>query len=187
MTNRTLAALALLVAGLASLWFALSEPGVPPRPPLLPPATAASPDSLQLVFDGQSVTLHRASADSWSATAGPLDASSSRTVAAFARGLHDLDRGVTVDTGPADLRSYGLAPARTSVTLWSEGRATRLDLGNESPLGREVYASVRDGEASRAEVFLVSKGVVLLVEQVGRNVVTSVVARGDANRNGESR
>jgi len=99
-------------------------------------------------------------------------------VEAFARGLGDLGRGVRVAGATAgDLAAYGLAPARVAVTFWFGDRATDLRLGDESPLGREVYAIVSEDGARDDEVFLVTRGVSLLVEQVGRQLDVPELAR----------
>jgi hypothetical protein len=65
--------------------------------------------------------------------------------------LASLEVQRVVDDKPADLKQYGLDPARIDVTFTSAGKPRRLLLGQKTPTGSDLYAKLPD--ASR--VFLV--------------------------------
>jgi len=60
--------------------------------------------------------------------------------------LPDLDIQQTVDENPADLKRYGLDPARIEVSFREKGKKDerRLLIGERTPTGNEVYARTQD-------------------------------------------
>jgi len=60
--------------------------------------------------------------------------------------LPDLDIQQTVDENPADLKRYGLDPARIEVSFREKGKKDehRLFIGEKTPTGNEIYARTQD-------------------------------------------
>jgi hypothetical protein len=66
--------------------------------------------------------------------------------------LASLEVQRVVDDQPADVKQYGLDPARIEVTFKQDGKDRTLLLGQKTPTGSDIYAKVPD----KPRVFLVS-------------------------------
>jgi hypothetical protein len=66
--------------------------------------------------------------------------------------LASLEIQRVVDEQPAEVKQYGLDPARIEVTFKQDGKDRTLLLGQKTPTGSDMYAKVPD----KARVFLVS-------------------------------
>ena len=66
--------------------------------------------------------------------------------------LASLEVQRVVDEQPADVKQYGLDPARIEVTFKQDGKERTLLLGQKTPTGTDIYAKLPD----KPRVFLVS-------------------------------
>ena len=57
-----------------------------------------------------------------------------------------------IDENPTDLKEYGLAEPRVEVAFKSGGQERRLQIGQKTPSGTDVYAKLADEK----KVFLIS-------------------------------
>lgn len=73
-------------------------------------------------------------------------------VSGITSNLTSLEIQRVIDEKPADLKEYGLAEPRVEVAFTADGQQRRLQLGQKTPSGSDVYAKLADDP----KVFLVS-------------------------------
>src|SRR5688500_4562008 len=73
-------------------------------------------------------------------------------VSGITSNLTSLEIQRVIDEKPADLKEYGLAEPRVEVAFTADGQQRRLQLGQKTPSGSDVYAKLADAP----KVFLVS-------------------------------
>lgn len=72
-------------------------------------------------------------------------------VSGLTSNLSSLEIQRVVDENAADLKPYGLAPPRVEVAFKSGGQERRLQIGDKTPPGTDLYAKLADGN----RVFLI--------------------------------
>ncbi len=88
----------------------------------------------------------------WQMTQPVAAAADEAELSGITSNLASLEVQRVVDEQPADLKEYGLDPARIEVTFKFAGKDQKLLLGQKTPTGSDLYAKVPD----KPRVFLVS-------------------------------
>jgi hypothetical protein len=99
---------------------------------------------------GDRTTLTRKGSD-WE-IAQPVNAPSDQsTASSIASSLAGLEVQRVVDENPPDLKEFGLASPRLEVAFKSGGQQRRLQIGDKTPTGSDLYAKLADAK----RVFLI--------------------------------
>jgi Domain of unknown function (DUF4340) len=103
-------------------------------------------DEIELKSEsGDRTTLKRKGAD-WE-IAQPVNAPSDQsTVSSITSSLASLEIQRVVDENPADLKEFGLAAPRLEVAFKSGGQERRLQIGDKTPTGSDLYAKLADNK-----------------------------------------
>ena len=109
-------------------------------------------DELEITSESGDRTTLRRKGSEWEivqpATAPPDQAA----VSGITSNLASVEIQRDIDENPADLKEFGLAEPRVEVAFKSNGQQRRLQLGQKTPSGTDLYAKLADGK----KVFLVS-------------------------------
>jgi hypothetical protein len=100
---------------------------------------------------GERTTLRKAGAD-WQIVAPVTAQPDSAEVAGLTSNLSTLEIQRVVDENAPDLKEYGLAEPRVQVMFKAAGQTRTLNIGNKTPPGTDLYATVGD----QKKVFLIS-------------------------------
>ncbi len=148
--NRLLIA-AILLAGLSGLvWWSNKREKAnegKPAPDAAPMLLTLGEDSIRQVEIkhrmGDATVVKRDDANHWSITAPqPLGADQS-AVSAVTNSVAKLGSERVVDDNLTDPAGYGLAPPAIELTFTAkDGKTTKLQIGDETPTGNSVYATV---------------------------------------------
>jgi hypothetical protein len=103
-------------------------------------------DEIELKSEsGDRTTLKRKGTD-WE-IAQPVNAPSDQsTVSSITSSLASLEIQRVVDENPADLKEFGLAAPRLEVAFKSGGQERRLQIGDKTPTGSDLYAKLADNK-----------------------------------------
>ena len=108
-------------------------------------------DELEIKSEsGDRTTLRRKGSD-WEVVqpiAAPADQAA---VSGITSNLASVEIQRVIDENAADLKEFGLAEPRVEVAFKSKGQQRRLQLGQKTPAGTDVYAKLADAK----KVFLV--------------------------------
>lgn len=148
----------LLVVAIPLLWFAYRESKKGPVNPgekhdKVFTVEAAKIDQIEIKAEsGEKTTLKR-SGTAWTiaepaAAAQPDEA----TVSGITSGLASLEVQRVIDENASDLAEFGLASPKVEVAFTAGGKQQRLQLGQKTPSGTDIYARLAD----QKRVFLVS-------------------------------
>jgi hypothetical protein len=88
----------------------------------------------------------------WQVTQPAATAADEAELSGITTNLASLEVQSLIDEQPADLKQYGLDPARIEVTFTFAGKEQKLLLGKKTPTGSDLYARTPD----KPRVFLVS-------------------------------
>lgn len=151
----TAALLAVLVALGAYIWFVERgrEPVNPDaKPKVFPTLQADQVEELKVTSSKGETTALKKENGMWHVTA-PISAEADTVeTMAIPSGLASLEEQRVVEEQASDLAAFGLAPPRITVEFRTAGHAAqRLEFGEKTPTGGDVYA--RLGDSTR--VFLV--------------------------------
>jgi hypothetical protein len=109
-------------------------------------------DELEITSEsGEKTTLSRKGSD-WEIVQPVAAPSDQATVSGITSNLSSLEIQRVLDEKPADLKEFGLAQPRVEVAFKANGQQRRLQLGQKTPSGTDVYAKLGDDP----KVFLVS-------------------------------
>jgi hypothetical protein len=109
-------------------------------------------DELEIKSEsGDKTTLRRKGTD-WEIVQPVAAPSDQATVSGITSNLSSLEIQRVLDDKPADLKEFGLAEPRVEVAFKANGQQRRLQLGQKTPSGTDVYAKLGDDP----KVFLVS-------------------------------
>ena len=100
---------------------------------------------------GETTTI-RKQGGGWQVTQPAPVAADEAELSGITSNLASLEVQRVVDDQAADLKQYGLDPARIEVSFTQDGKARTLLLGQKTPTGSDLYAKVPD----KARVFLVA-------------------------------
>jgi Domain of unknown function (DUF4340) len=100
---------------------------------------------------GERTTLRRKGTD-WEIVQPVAAASDQATVSGITSNLASVEIQRVIEEKPSDLKEFGLAEPRVEVAFKSGGKERRLQLGQKTPSGSDVYAKLADDP----KVFLVS-------------------------------
>jgi hypothetical protein len=100
---------------------------------------------------GDRTTLRRKGTD-WEIVQPVTAPSDQAAVSGITSNLTSVEIQRVIDEKPADLKEYGLADPRVEVAFKANGQQRRLQLGQKTPSGSDVYAKLSDDP----KVFLVS-------------------------------
>ncbi len=100
---------------------------------------------------GDRTTLRRKGTD-WEIVQPVTAPSDQGAVSGITSNLTSVEIQRVIDEKPADLKEYGLADPRVEVAFKANGQQRRLQLGQKTPSGSDVYAKLSDDP----KVFLVS-------------------------------
>lgn len=114
---------------------------------------AAKIDEVEVKSEAGERTTLRRNGTGWAivqpAVAAPPDEAA---VSGITSGLASLEIQRVIDENPTDLTEFGLAAPKVEVAFKSGGQQHRLQLGQKTPSGTDVYARLAD----QKKVFLVS-------------------------------
>jgi hypothetical protein len=110
-------------------------------------------EEVQITASGESTRVKK-NGESWSIVEPVQADADSGEVSSIASSLASLEVARVVDEKPADLKGFGLEPARVDVRFKVKGQPTerRVLLGDKTPTGGDLYAKLPDSP----RVFLVS-------------------------------
>jgi hypothetical protein len=100
---------------------------------------------------GDRTTLKKTGAD-WQIVQPIAAPSDPAAVSGLTSNLAALELGRVIDENPSDLKEFGLADPRVTVTFKAGGKAQTLDIGQKTPTGTDLYAKLGD----QKKVFLIS-------------------------------
>jgi hypothetical protein len=100
---------------------------------------------------GEETSLEK-QGNAWQVTQPSPAAADEAELSGITSNLASLEVQRLIDEQPADLKQYGLDPARIEVTFKFAGKEQKLLLGQKTPTGSDLYARTSD----KARVFLVS-------------------------------
>ena len=109
-------------------------------------------DELEIKSEsGEKTTLRRKGSD-WEIVQPVASPSDQAAVSGITSNLSSVEIQRVVDENPADLKEFGLAEPRVEVAFKANGQQRRLQLGQKTPSGTDVYAKLPDSK----KVFLIS-------------------------------
>jgi hypothetical protein len=100
---------------------------------------------------GDRTTVQKQSSK-WQVTAPVTAAADEGELSGLTSNLSSLEMQRVVDEQPADLKQYGLQPARVEVGFKAGGQERHLLVGQKTPTGTDLYAKLPD----KPRVFLIS-------------------------------
>ena len=101
-------------------------------------------DELEIKSEsGDRTTLRRKGSD-WEIVQPIAAASDQATVSGIASNLSSVEIQRVIDENAPDLKEYGLAEPRVEVAFKINGQQRRLQLGQKTPAGSDVYAKLPD-------------------------------------------
>jgi len=108
-------------------------------------------DELEIKSESGDRTTLRRKGSNWEIVQ-PIAASADQAaVSGITSNLSSVEIQRVIDENPADLKEFGLAEPRVEVAFKSNGQQRRLQLGQKTPSGSDVYAKLPDAK----KVFLV--------------------------------
>jgi hypothetical protein len=99
---------------------------------------------------GDKTTLRRKGSD-WEIVQPVASAPDQAAVSGITSNLSSVEIQRVVDENPADLKEFGLAEPRVEVAFKANGQQRRLQIGQKTPSGSDVYAKLPDSK----RVFLI--------------------------------
>jgi hypothetical protein len=99
---------------------------------------------------GDRTTLKRKGTD-WEIVQPVSAPSDQSTVSGITSNLASLEIQRVIDENPADLKEFGLAAPRIEIAYKSGGQQRRLQIGDKTPTGSDLYAKLADSK----RVFLI--------------------------------
>jgi hypothetical protein len=150
------AALVLVLAGLVGYIYYLDRKGPEADSTKEKPFAALKADDIeevQITASGDATRLKKSGA-AWSIVEPVQAEADAGELSGIATNLASFEVGRVVDEKPADLKGFGLEPARIDVRFKAKGQTAerRVLLGDKTPTGGDLYAKLPDSP----RVFLVA-------------------------------
>jgi hypothetical protein len=144
----------ILVALGAYLYFVESkrEPGSESRLEKVFAVQADAIEEITVRSDSGEQTTLRKSDGNWTIVAPVATEPDSVEVSGLTSGLSNLELQRVIDDNATNLEEYGLAPPAIEVAFRAGGEERRLQIGNKTPPGTDLYAKLAD----QPRVFLIS-------------------------------
>lgn len=148
----------LLIVAIGLGWYAWRESKKPasedkkPQEKVFAGLQSEKIDQVTIKSDKGETTTVRKQGDKWEETQPAAAPADEAELSGITSNLSSLEIQRVVDDQPADLRQYGLQPARIEVAFKTGNRQQGLLLGQKTPTGTDLYAKVPD----QPRVFLVS-------------------------------
>lgn len=109
-------------------------------------------DEIQIKSEsGDRTTVHKKGTD-WEIVQPISSATDQASVSGITSNLSSVEIQRVIDENPSDLKEFGLAEPRVEVAFKANGQQKRLQLGQKTPAGTDVYAKLPDSK----RVFLIS-------------------------------
>jgi hypothetical protein len=109
-------------------------------------------DEIEIKSESGDRTTVRKKGSDWEILQPISSATDQAAVSGITSNLSSVEIQRVIDENPPDLKEYGLAVPRVEVAFKANGQQRRLQLGQKTPAGTDVYAKVPDSK----RVFLVS-------------------------------
>jgi hypothetical protein len=109
-------------------------------------------DELQIKSESGERTTLRRKGTAWEIVQPATAAADEGTVSGITSNLASVEIQRVIDENPPDLKEYGLAAPRVEVAFKAGGQERRMQIGEKTPSGTDVYAKLADDK----KVFLVS-------------------------------
>jgi len=109
-------------------------------------------DEIEIKSESGDRTSVRKKGSDWEIVQPISSATDQAAVSGITSNLSSVEIQRVIDENPPDLKEYGLAVPRVEVAFKANGQQRRLQLGQKTPAGTDVYAKVPDSK----RVFLVS-------------------------------
>lgn len=109
-------------------------------------------DELEIKSESGDRTTLRRKGSEWEIVQPVTAPPDQAAVSGITSNLASVETQRDIDENPADLKEFGLAEPRVEVAFKSNGQQRRLQLGQKTPSGTDLYAKLADGK----KVFLIS-------------------------------
>jgi hypothetical protein len=109
-------------------------------------------DELQITSESGERTTLRRKGTAWEIVQPATAAADEGTVSGITSNLASVEIQRVIEENPPDLTEYGLAAPRVEVAFKAGGQERRMQIGEKTPSGTDVYAKLADDK----KVFLVS-------------------------------
>jgi hypothetical protein len=109
-------------------------------------------DELQIKSESGERTTLRRKGTAWEIVQPATAAADEGTVSGITSNLASVEIQRVIEENPPDLKEYGLAAPRVEVAFKAGGQERRMQIGEKTPSGTDVYAKLADDK----KVFLVS-------------------------------
>jgi len=108
-------------------------------------------DELEIKSESGDRTALRRKGSDWEVVQPIASPADQAAVSGITSNLSSVEIQRVIDENPADLKEFGLAEPRVEVGFKANGKQLRLQLGQKTPSGTDVYAKLADAK----KVFLV--------------------------------
>ena len=109
-------------------------------------------DEIEIKSESGDRTTVRKKGSDWEIVQPISSATDQAAVSGITSNLSSVEIQRVIDENPPDLKEYGLAAPRVEVAFKANGQQRRLQLGQKTPAGTDVYAKLPDSK----RVFLIS-------------------------------
>ena len=109
-------------------------------------------DEIEVKSESGDRTTVRKKGSDWEIVQPISSATDQAAVSGITSNLASVEIQRVIDENPPDLKEYGLAAPRVEVAFKANGQQRRLQLGQKTPAGSDVYAKLPDSK----RVFLIS-------------------------------
>lgn len=109
-------------------------------------------DEIEVKSESGDCTTVRKKGSDWEIVQPISSATDQAAVSGITSNLASVEIQRVIDENPPDLKEYGLAAPRVEVAFKANGQQRRLQLGQKTPAGSDVYAKLPDSK----RVFLIS-------------------------------
>src|SRR4029079_15662263 len=108
-------------------------------------------DEIEIKSESGDRTTVRKKGTDWEIVQPISAATDQAAISGIASNLSSVEIQRVIDENPPDLKEYGLASPRVEVAFKANGQQRRLQLGQKTPAGSDVYAKLPDSK----RVFLI--------------------------------
>ena len=155
--RRGLSFVILLVVAIPLGWFAYHDskkelPSDIPKKDKVFTIEADKIDELAIKSEAGERTTLKKNGSSWDIVQPATGRTDDAAVSGITSNLASVEVQRVIDENPSDLKDFGLADPRVEVTFKSGGKEQKLQIGQKTPTGSDLYAKLGD----QKKVFLIS-------------------------------